>query len=85
MVGTARGADRSFRSTARSTLQGGATYDHSLLKGQGVLVRPELLTALKVAVGDQMHDRAGTPSPFAASSSTNPGGASATSASGRAC
>ena len=36
------------------TLQGGATYSHGLLKGQGVLVRPELLTALNVAVGDQV-------------------------------
>ncbi len=36
------------------TLQGGATYSHSLLKGQGVLVRPELLTALNLAVGDQV-------------------------------
>ena len=38
----------------RLTLQGGAPYHHSLLKGQGVLVRPELLTALNVAVGDQV-------------------------------
>lgn len=36
------------------TLQGGQPYSHELLKGRGVLVRPELLTALGVAVGDQI-------------------------------
>lgn len=36
------------------TLQGGQAYSHELLKGRGVLVRPELLTALKVAVGGQI-------------------------------
>ncbi|MGE3955151.1 MAG: ABC transporter permease [Vicinamibacterales bacterium] len=36
------------------TLQGGATYSHDLLKGRGVLVRPELLTALGVQVGDRI-------------------------------
>jgi putative ABC transport system permease protein len=36
------------------TLQGGQTYSHDLLKNRGVLVRPELLTALGVAVGDQI-------------------------------
>ncbi len=30
------------------------TYSHALLKNQGVLVRPELLTALGVKVGDQI-------------------------------
>lgn len=36
------------------TLQGGQPYSHDLLKGRGVLVRPELLTALGVKVGDQI-------------------------------
>jgi putative ABC transport system permease protein len=34
------------------TLEGGATYSHAMLKDHGVLVRPELLTALGVAVGE---------------------------------
>ncbi|MBS1818106.1 MAG: ABC transporter permease [Acidobacteria bacterium] len=34
------------------TLQGGQAYSHALLKNRGVLVRPELLTALDVKVGD---------------------------------
>jgi putative ABC transport system permease protein len=36
------------------TLQGGQPYTHALLEHHGVLVRPELLTALGVAVGDQI-------------------------------
>jgi putative ABC transport system permease protein len=36
------------------TLQGGQTYSHDLLRNHGVLVRPELLTALDVRVGDQL-------------------------------
>jgi putative ABC transport system permease protein len=35
-------------------LESGAPYTHALLKGQGALVRPELLTALGVKVGDQI-------------------------------
>ena len=35
-------------------LQGGQTYSPALLAGHGVLVRPELLTAIDVAVGDQI-------------------------------
>jgi putative ABC transport system permease protein len=35
-------------------LQGGQAYSHALLKDHGTLVRPELLTALGVAVGDQI-------------------------------
>jgi putative ABC transport system permease protein len=33
-------------------LEGGRPYSHDLLKGRGVLVRPELLAALGVSVGD---------------------------------
>ena len=33
----------------------GATYDHSLLKGGGALVRPELLTRLDLEVGDRIN------------------------------
>ncbi len=36
------------------TLRGGQPYSHDLLRGQGVLVRPELLTALDVRIGDQI-------------------------------
>lgn len=36
------------------TLRGGQTYSHDLLRNQGVLVRPELLTGLNLAVGDQI-------------------------------
>jgi len=35
-------------------LRDGQTYSHTLLANHGVLVRPELLTALGVAVGDQI-------------------------------
>jgi putative ABC transport system permease protein len=35
-------------------LQGGQTYSHALLRDHGALVRPELLTALGLRVGDQM-------------------------------
>ena len=35
-------------------LAGGQAYSHALLKGHGTLVRPELLTALGVAVGDDI-------------------------------
>jgi len=40
------------------TLQGPGKYSHALLEGHGTLVRPEMLTALQVAVGDQI--RVGT-------------------------
>jgi putative ABC transport system permease protein len=33
-------------------LQSGASYSHTMLEGRGVLVRPELLTALSLKVGD---------------------------------
>jgi len=35
-------------------LQGGQTYAHSLLEQHGALVRPELLSALQLKVGDQI-------------------------------
>jgi putative ABC transport system permease protein len=35
-------------------LDGGAPYSHSLLQNRGALVRPELLTALGIAVGDDI-------------------------------
>jgi putative ABC transport system permease protein len=35
-------------------LQDGAEYSHALLQNRGALVRPELLTALNVRVGDQL-------------------------------
>ena len=36
------------------TLEGGQPYSHALLENHGALVRPELLTALGVAVGDSL-------------------------------
>ena len=36
------------------TLEGGQPYSHALLEHHGALVRPELLTALGVAVGDSL-------------------------------
>src|SRR5206468_255588 len=36
-------------------LQGGQTFSHSLVENHGVLVRPELLTTLGVAVGDEIN------------------------------
>src|SRR4051794_7405118 len=36
------------------TLEGGQPYSHSILVNHGALVRPELLTALGVAVGDSL-------------------------------
>ncbi len=36
------------------TLEGGQSYSHALLENHGALVRPELLTTLGVAVGDQI-------------------------------
>ena len=35
-------------------LEGGQTYSHALVEHQGTLVRPELLTALNVKVGDEI-------------------------------
>jgi putative ABC transport system permease protein len=35
-------------------LEGGETYSHAMLENKGVLVRPELLTALDIQVGDQI-------------------------------
>jgi putative ABC transport system permease protein len=35
-------------------LQGGQTYSHALVEHRGAIVRPELLTSLNVAVGDQI-------------------------------
>src|SRR5262245_15295703 len=35
-------------------LEDGRTYSHGMLENRGVLVRPELLTALNVQVGDQI-------------------------------
>src|SRR5438874_5209175 len=35
-------------------LQGGQTYSHALVEHHGVLVRPELLTTLGVALGDRI-------------------------------
>jgi putative ABC transport system permease protein len=49
-----RAVDKAFPLYGTLTLQGGQTYAHAMLRDRGVLVRPELLTALGVAVGDQI-------------------------------
>ena len=49
-----RAVDNAFPLYGTLTLQGGQTYTHAMLKDRGVLVRPELLTALSVGVGDQI-------------------------------
>ena len=49
-----RAVDKAFPLYGTLTLQDGKTYTHAMLNGRGVLVRPELLTALGVSVGDQI-------------------------------
>lgn len=49
-----RAVEAGFPLYGTLTLQGGQTYSHAMLKDRGVLVRPELLTALSVAVGDSI-------------------------------
>ena len=49
-----RGVEPAFRSTARVRLARRRPYSHALLEQNGALVRPELLTQLDVAVGDEL-------------------------------
>jgi putative ABC transport system permease protein len=49
-----RGVQAAFPLYGRLELDGGVVYSHGLLRGQGALVRPELLTALNLTVGDQI-------------------------------
>jgi putative ABC transport system permease protein len=49
-----RAIEPSFPLYGAIELQGGQPYSHSLLANHGVLVRPELLTSLNVAVGDRL-------------------------------
>lgn len=49
-----QGVQAGFPYYGRVELEGGQPYAHDLLKGQGALVRPELLTQLDVRVGDQI-------------------------------
>lgn len=49
-----QGVQPGFPYYGRVELEGGAEYSHALLKGQGALVRPELLAQLDVSVGDQI-------------------------------
>ncbi len=49
-----RAVDAGFPLYGRLTLRDGQTYSHAMLEDRGVLVRPELLTALGVKVGDQI-------------------------------
>ena len=49
-----RGVEAAFPFYGRFVLEGGRAYDHDLLAGGGALVRPELLTQLDVAVGDDI-------------------------------
>ena len=49
-----RGVQAAFPFYGELVLQDGVPYHHRLLTGGGALVRPELLTQLDVAVGDQI-------------------------------
>ncbi len=49
-----RGVEAAFPFYGRFVLEDGRAYDHGLLAGGGALVRPELLTQLDVAVGDDI-------------------------------
>ena len=49
-----RGVQAAFPFYGAFVLQDGLAYDHRLLAGGGALVRPELLTQLDVAVGDEI-------------------------------
>ena len=49
-----RAVQRAFPLYGTVGLEGGQTYSHALLQGHGVLVRPELLTALGLKVGDAL-------------------------------
>ena len=49
-----RGVQAAFPFYGSFVLEDGRSYDHGLLAGGGALVRPELLTQLDVAVGDDI-------------------------------
>ena len=49
-----RGVEAAFPFYGRFVIEDGRPYDHGLLAGGGALVRPELLTQLDVAVGDDI-------------------------------
>ncbi len=49
-----RGVQAGFPFYGRVVLQGGSTFTHDLLRDRGVLVRPELLAQLGLAVGDHL-------------------------------
>ena len=49
-----QGVETAFPLYGRVELDGDQRYAHELLRGQGALVRPELLTQLDVKVGDQI-------------------------------
>jgi len=49
-----RAVQASFPLYGTLTLRDGAVYSHGLLRGRGVLVRPELLTQLGLKVGDAL-------------------------------
>ena len=55
-----RGVEAGFPFYGRVVLQDGSTFSHDLLRDRGVLVRPELLAQLGLAVGDRLMI-AGTP------------------------
>ena len=49
-----RGVDSAFPLYGEVRLQNGGKYSHALLERNGILVRPELLTQLGIAVGDSL-------------------------------
>jgi len=49
-----KGVQAAFPLYGSLALEGGVPYSHALLEGRGVLVRPELLAQLDIAVGDEV-------------------------------
>src|SRR5439155_17365294 len=49
-----RAVQKAFPFYGTVALEGGQTYSHTLLQNHGALVRPELLTALGVNIGDRL-------------------------------
>ena len=49
-----RAVDPGFPMYGTLRLQGGPPYDHSMLRGRGALVRPELLAQFNLGIGDEI-------------------------------
>ena len=80
-----RAVEEGFPYYGRMKLADGVPYDHALLQGFGVLVRPELLAQLRPGVGDAPDHRLAAVHDSRRASKRSPDAASAPSASARAC